>query len=124
MRRTQQCARESLADLTTFIAVANSLNFRVAALQFGVTASALSHSMWQLEEGVGTRLLNRTTRSVSLSDAGVRLLERLRPARNSHKLLAHGALSRSAHQLVIDYTNSGAVIVDDATGRSLVTAPA
>jgi hypothetical protein len=73
--------RESLADLTTFIAVANSLNFREAASQFGVAASALSHSMRQLEEGVGTRLLNRTTRSVSLTDAGVRLLERLRPAR-------------------------------------------
>lgn len=72
--------RGDLGDLTTFIAVANSLNFRVAASQFGVTASALSHSMRQLEERVGTRLLNRTTRSVSLTDAGVRLLERLRPA--------------------------------------------
>jgi DNA-binding transcriptional LysR family regulator len=72
--------RGSLADLTTFIAVADSLSFRVAASQLGVTASALSHSMRQLEERIGTRLLNRTTRSVSLTDAGVRLLERLRPA--------------------------------------------
>jgi DNA-binding transcriptional LysR family regulator len=45
-----------------------------------VTPSALSHSMKQLEERLGTRLLNRTTRSVSLTDAGLRLLERLRPA--------------------------------------------
>src|SRR5271163_3990692 len=94
--------RGSLADLTTFIAVADSLSFRVAASHLGVTASALSHSMRQLEEGVGTRLLNRTTRSVSLTDAGVRLLERLRPARNSHKLLAHSALSRPAHQRAIE----------------------
>lgn len=72
--------RGSLADLTTFIAVADSLSFRMAASQLGVTASALSHSMRQLEERIGTRLLNRTTRSVSLTDAGVRLLERLRPA--------------------------------------------
>ena len=72
--------RGNLADLTTFIAVADSLSFRVAASHLGVTASALSHSMRQLEERIGTRLLNRTTRSVSLTDAGVRLLERLRPA--------------------------------------------
>src|SRR5271163_1988537 len=72
--------RGSLADLTTFIAVADSLSFRVAASHLGVTASALSHSMLQLEERIGTRLLNRTTHSVSLTDAGVRLLERLRPA--------------------------------------------
>jgi DNA-binding transcriptional LysR family regulator len=72
--------RGSLADLTTFIAVADTLSFRVAASQLGVTASALSHSMRQLEERIGTRLLNRTTRSVSLTDAGVRLLEHLRPA--------------------------------------------
>jgi DNA-binding transcriptional LysR family regulator len=72
--------RGSLADLTSFIAVADSLSFRAAASQLGVTPSALSHSMRQLEERIGTRLLNRTTRSVSLTDAGLRLLERLRPA--------------------------------------------
>jgi DNA-binding transcriptional LysR family regulator len=72
MRSIQQCAPESLADLTTFIALANSRNFCVAASQFGVTASALSHSIRQLEEGVRNRLLNRGTRSVSLTDAGVR----------------------------------------------------
>src|SRR3982074_2694929 len=72
--------RGSLADLTAFIAVADHLSFRVAASRLGVTPSALSHSMRQLEERLGIRLLHRTTRSVSLTDAGVRLLERLRPA--------------------------------------------
>ena len=72
--------RTDLADLTTFIAVADHLSFRAAALRLGVTPSALSHSMRQLEERLGVRLLHRTTRSVSLTDAGHRLLERLRPA--------------------------------------------
>ncbi len=72
--------RGTLSDLTTFIAVADSLSFRGAGERLGLTPSALSHSMRQLEERLGTRLLNRTTRSVSVTDAGLRLLERLRPA--------------------------------------------
>src|SRR5580658_8921752 len=72
--------RGSLADLTAFIAVADHLSFRAAASRLGVTPSALSHSMRQLEDRLGIRLLHRTTRSVSLTDAGVRLLERVRPA--------------------------------------------
>jgi DNA-binding transcriptional LysR family regulator len=72
--------RSDLADLTAFVSVADHLNFRAAASRLGVTPSALSHSMRQLEERLGVRLLHRTTRSVSLTDAGLRLLERLRPA--------------------------------------------
>jgi len=72
--------RGTLADLTAFIAVADHLSFRLAASQLGVTPSALSHSMRQLEERLGLRLLNRTTRSVSLTDVGLRLQGRLRPA--------------------------------------------
>jgi DNA-binding transcriptional LysR family regulator len=72
--------RNHLADLTAFAAVAERLSFRAAASQLGVTPSALSHSMRQLEERLGVRLLHRTTRSVSLTDAGRRLLDRLRPA--------------------------------------------
>jgi DNA-binding transcriptional LysR family regulator len=72
--------RDSLADLTVFAAIAQHRSFKVAAAQLGVTPSALSHSMRQLEERLGIRLLHRTTRSVSLTDAGQRLLDRLRPA--------------------------------------------
>jgi DNA-binding transcriptional LysR family regulator len=72
--------RSNLADLNAFVAVADHLSFRAAASQLGVTPSALSHSMRQLEERLGVRLLNRTTRSVSVTDAGLRLLARLRPA--------------------------------------------
>jgi DNA-binding transcriptional LysR family regulator len=72
--------KADLADLSAFVSVADHLSFRAAASQLGVTPSALSHSMRQLEERLGVRLLNRTTRSVSVTDAGLRLLERLRPA--------------------------------------------
>jgi DNA-binding transcriptional LysR family regulator len=72
--------RADLADLTAFVAVADDLSFRAAALRLGVTPSALSHTMRHFEERLGFRLLNRTTRSVSLTDAGLRLLDRLRPA--------------------------------------------
>src|ERR1700745_2007736 len=72
--------RNDLADLNAFAIVANHVRFRAAASQLGVTPSALSHSMRQLEERLGVRLLNRTTRSVSVTDAGLRLLEQLRPA--------------------------------------------
>src|SRR3981189_1420289 len=72
--------RGDLADLTAFVAVADQLSFRAAASRLGVTPSALSHSMRQRGGGLWMRLLNRTTRSVSVTDAGLRLLERLRPA--------------------------------------------
>ena len=72
--------RSDLADLNAFVAVADHASFRAASTQLGVTASALSHSLRLLEERLGTRLLHRTTRSVSLTDAGLRLLEQLRPA--------------------------------------------
>ena len=72
--------RGDLGDLTAFVAVADHLSFRAAASQLGVTPSALSHTMRQLEEHLGVRLLHRTTRSVSMTDAGRRLLDRLRPA--------------------------------------------
>ncbi len=72
--------RADVADLAAFVAVADHLSFRTAATSLGVTPSALSHTMRHFEERLGLRLLNRTTRSVSLTDAGLRLFDRLRPA--------------------------------------------
>ncbi len=72
--------RAELGDLAAFVAVADELSFRTAAGRLGVTPSALSHTIRQVEERHGVRLLNRTTRKVSLTDAGERLLGRLRPA--------------------------------------------
>jgi DNA-binding transcriptional LysR family regulator len=69
-----------LSELAAFDAVARHRSFRRAAEERGVTASAISHAVSGLEARVGLRLLNRTTRSVSLTDAGAMLLARLSPA--------------------------------------------
>ena len=68
------------ADLGVFIAVAKAGGFRGAARVRGVSASRLSDTVRRLEERLGVRLLNRTTRSVVPTEAGARLLERLGPA--------------------------------------------
>lgn len=69
-----------LAELAAFEAVARHRSFRKAAEERGVTASAISHAVSNLESRVGIRLLNRTTRSVSATDAGAMLLSQLSPA--------------------------------------------
>jgi DNA-binding transcriptional LysR family regulator len=69
-----------LSELAAFDAVARHKSFRRAGEERGVTASAISHAVTNLEARVGIRLLNRTTRSVSLTDAGAMLLSRLSPA--------------------------------------------
>src|SRR3712207_2723466 len=69
-----------LADLEAFAAVAVARRFRKAAAARGVSASALSEALRRLEARLGTRLLHRTTRSVTPTEAGRRLLERLAPA--------------------------------------------
>jgi DNA-binding transcriptional LysR family regulator len=73
-------SRPSLNDLTAFLAVATHRSFRGAADELGTAPSTLSHAMRALEERMGVRLLNRTTRSVSPTEAGFRLLGRLQPA--------------------------------------------
>src|SRR5258705_11626864 len=80
VERSSGMDRSDLANLTAFVAVADQRSFRAAAARFGVTPSVLSHSMRQLEERHGVRVLHRTTCSVSVTDAGRRLLDRLRPA--------------------------------------------
>jgi DNA-binding transcriptional LysR family regulator len=71
--------RENVADLLFFLAVAREKSFTRAAAQLGVSQSALSHTVRQLEERMGVRLLTRTTRSVNPTAAGERLLESLTP---------------------------------------------
>jgi DNA-binding transcriptional LysR family regulator len=69
-----------LSELAAFDAVARHRSFRRASEERGVTASAISHAISNLEARVGIRLLNRSTRSVSLTDAGAMLLSQLSPA--------------------------------------------
>ncbi len=69
-----------LSDLDAFAAVARHRNFRRAARERGVSPSSLSDAIRGLEERLGVRLLNRTTRSVTPTEAGQRLLDRLAPA--------------------------------------------
>ncbi len=66
-------------DLQAFVAVARDQSFSKAAAKLGITPSALSHTMRTLEERLGIRLLARTTRNVSPTEAGERLLRSLAP---------------------------------------------
>lgn len=69
-----------LSAFSAFLAVAEHRSFRAAAIELDITPPAISHSIKTLEKRLGTRLFNRTTRSVSLSEAGERLAAKLRPA--------------------------------------------
>jgi DNA-binding transcriptional LysR family regulator len=67
------------SELKAFIAIAEHGSFRRAAAYLGVSASALSQTLKLLEQRLGVRLLNRTTRSLAITDAGAKLLARLQP---------------------------------------------
>ncbi|GGF18178.1 transcriptional regulator [Aliidongia dinghuensis] len=70
----------NLSHLAVFAAVARHCSFQRAAAEAGMSTSAVSHAIRGLEERLGVSLFNRTTRSVALTEAGQRLLERLQPA--------------------------------------------
>src|SRR5258707_15386285 len=71
--------RENIRGLLAFLAVAKERSFTKAAAKLGVSQSALSHTIRGLEEDLGLRLLTRTTRSVSSTEAGERLLRTIGP---------------------------------------------
>jgi len=72
--------KADLADLNAFLAVAQARGFREAARSAGSSASTLSEAVRRLETRLGVRLLHRSTRSVTPTEAGIRLMERLAPA--------------------------------------------
>jgi DNA-binding transcriptional LysR family regulator len=72
-------ARENINDILVFLAVARERSFTRAAAKLGMTQSALSHIIRSLEARLGVRLLTRTTRSVSPTEAGERLLQNVAP---------------------------------------------
>src|SRR6266481_1708235 len=71
--------RGNLDDLRALVAVGHERSFTKAAAKLGVSQSALSQTIRQLETRLGVRLLTRTTRSVSLTDAGERLMRTVVP---------------------------------------------
>jgi len=71
--------KASIAEMSAFVAIAERASFAKAAKQLGVSRSSLSESLRSLEERLGVRLVNRTTRSVAVTQAGERLLVQLRP---------------------------------------------
>jgi len=72
-------ARDNINDILVFLAVARERSFTRAAARLGMTQSALSHIVRSLEERLGVRLLTRTTRSVSPTEAGERLIQNVAP---------------------------------------------
>ena len=72
-------AKIDLNHLAAFMVVARERSFTRAAAQLGVSQSALSHTIRKLEEGLGIRLLMRSTRGVSVTDAGARMLANIAP---------------------------------------------
>jgi len=71
--------RPDLAEIDAFVAIAEHRSFAKAAAQLGLAPSTLSETLRKLEERLGVRLIDRTTRSVAVTEAGERLLARLRP---------------------------------------------
>jgi DNA-binding transcriptional LysR family regulator len=72
--------RPALSDLDAILAIGRRASFRAAALDLGMSTTALSNAVAKLEANLGVRLFNRTTRSVSLTDAGRAFVEQVRPA--------------------------------------------
>jgi DNA-binding transcriptional LysR family regulator len=72
--------KSGLIELEAIVAIARHASFRVAAAELGMSSTALSHSVRGLEARLGVRLFNRTTRSVSLSEAGEEFVATVAPA--------------------------------------------
>lgn len=85
-----QFNRADLADLAYFLEIARQRNFRRAGIELGVSASALSHALRGLEERLGVRLLNRTSRSVTLTAAGEALQTAILQPSCSHSRTSEG----------------------------------
>lgn len=70
----------NLKELEAVLAIARRGTFRAAAIELGMSTTALSHTVGKLEAGLGVRLFNRTTRSVSLTEAGRLFVQQISPA--------------------------------------------
>src|SRR5215813_11387512 len=96
MKKNFTVRQGALGGVEAFLKVAQHRSFRRAAAGLGVTPSAVSQAVRALEARVGAALLVRTTRSVGLTEAGQRFLERARPAFD--ELVAAGEAARDLGQ--------------------------
>ena len=105
-----------LGELEAVLAVARHRSFRAAATELGVSTSALSHAVAALEARIGVRLFNRTTRSVSLSEAGVQFADSIAPALST---------IRAAIEQVGNFrdTLSGTLRINTSTGAARQAMP-
>lgn len=90
-----------LEQLRCFVAVAEELHFGRAAQKMGLLPASLGRHVRLLEESLGTRLMSRTTRSVSLTEDGAALLEEVRPLLNRLQTLAEDFRSRKTQQATV-----------------------
>jgi len=97
--------KPGLTELTAVLAVARQRNFRAAADELGMSRSALSHAVSTLERRIGVRLFNRTTRSVSLTEAGEQFVASVSPAL---KQIEHAVMAATSRQA----TPSGALRIN------------
>jgi len=104
--------KPGLAELTAVLAVARQRNFRAAADDLGMSRSALSHAVSALERRIGVRLFNRTTRSVSLTEAGEQFVASISPALKQIEDAVIAATSRQA-------TPSGALRINASGAAAL-----
>lgn len=108
---------DGLREFDAILAIARRGSFRAAALELGLSTTALSNLVGKVERRVGVRLFNRTTRSVSLTDAGQRFVEQIRPAVRT----LHDAMSAARSQVE---TPSGTLRINAfATGAREVLRP-
>jgi DNA-binding transcriptional LysR family regulator len=106
--------REDWGSLAAFAVVAEERSFTKAAARLGVSPSALSHTLRRLEERLRIRLLARSTRSVSTTEAGERLLARLRPALQDILLAVDDLgrlLDRPSGHIRISTSRQGAYVI-------------
>lgn len=106
--------RTGLTDLAAFLSIAEHRSFRRAAAALDVSPSAISHALRGLEERVGVRLLNRTTRSLALTAEGERLVAGVGPAMRSidETIAELGESAKALHgRIRINAMQRGAVVL-------------
>jgi len=108
--------KSGLIELEAVLAVARGGSFRGAAIELGMSTSALSNAVAGLESRLGVRLFNRTTRSVALSEAGDRFVAEVAPALAQIRDAMAAANDRAS-------TPHGTLRINTSPGAALMTAP-